>query len=230
MSDTAAPAATTAAAAPDATMGTFLTDAPATTTAATTGTPDATAKASADGAKPAEGAKAPEVDKGAAEAKPDGPPEKYEFKFAEGVEVAPQHVESFSTLAKELGLSQANAQKLIDYQATLQQAVSEQESAKYEATVKDWRAKCEADPEIGGPKAAENRAIMTAGFRKVATPELTEFLTKTTRLGDHPEICRLFHRIGKAISEDTHITAGASTPSKSLEQVFYGDSMKDFKR
>src|SRR5712671_3512851 len=44
-----------------------------------------------------------------------GAPEKYEdFKLPEGVELAPEAVAEVSTLFKELGLSQANAQKLVD--------------------------------------------------------------------------------------------------------------------
>jgi len=65
--------------------------------------------------------------------KPEGAPEKYEaFKVPEGVTIDETAATEFGALAKELNLTQENAQKLVDYQIKFQQA----QNAKLDAIAK----------------------------------------------------------------------------------------------
>src|SRR6185437_10360924 len=48
------------------------------------------------------------------EPKTDGPPESYDFKAPEGKELNSKFLDRATPVFKELGLSQANAQKLVD--------------------------------------------------------------------------------------------------------------------
>ena len=201
----------------DATTGTLLTSDPATTPPPTD---DVAAKAAAEAKAKAD------ADAAAAKAKAEGAPEKYEaFKFADGVTPAEADVQQFNTLARELNLSQANAQKLVDYQTTLMQRV-EAESAKANAEVlKSWRTAVETDKEIGGSpeKVAEHVAVAKTALTKFGTPELMEFLKGG--LGNHPEIIRAFYKVGKAISEDGHVpgTSGGAG-QRSIGQLLFDKS------
>lgn len=208
-----------AAVTPPATTGTLLTSPPATTEG------DAT-KPPADAAAAEAAAKAKADADAAEKAKAEGAPEKYEaFNFGEGVDAPkPEHIEGFSKLARELNLSQAKAQRLVDYQAGLVAEMQAQQQETHAAVLKGWRDASTADKEFGGAKIQENAAIANKALRQFGSPELIEYL-KSTGLGDHPELIRAFWRVGQAISEDGHIQGGATSAKRDDRELFYGASM-----
>lgn len=209
---TAAPAAT--AATPDATTATLLTGTQATTP---TATDDAAAKAKAD-----DEAKA----KADAEAKSNSAPEKYEaFALPDGFAATPEQLESFGTLARELNLSQANAQKLVTAHTQAFQGFKEAQENAYVEQIKAWRTASAADKEIGGPAVEANAAIAIKALQQFGTPELTTFLHETG-LGNHPEVVRAFYRVGKALAEDGHIQGGVTAKAKDDRELFYGATMR----
>ena len=60
------------------------------------------------------------------ETEEEGAPEAYEeFTLPEGVEISEEDLTSFHTLGKELDLTQAQAQELVDYQSKREQARAE---------------------------------------------------------------------------------------------------------
>lgn len=165
-------------------------------------------------AQPSE-AKAPEGEK-PAEAKPQPrAPEQYtEFTVPDALrtadgEASPQ-LESFKAMAKELDLSQGDAQKLVDFQAKHIVAARQQ-----------WTESAMSDPEYGGDKLDANMAIAKKAIDAFGTPELKAMLN-ATGIGNHPEIIRAFYRAGKAISDDS-VVVGKQAPSqpKSLADRLY---------
>jgi len=217
-SNATAPAATT----PGTTEATTAA-APAPVTAAATPavTPEAAAVVQATEAKP----------EGATEAKPaevkqpEGAPEKYEpFKAPEGVSLDTKVTGELATVAKELNLSQTQAQALVDRMAPV---VAAQNAESINAVLvkadAEWQAARVADPEIGGAQADERAAVAKATFQKFGTPELAQLLTDS-RLGNHPELVRWAYRVGKAISPDSnHVTGSEAQPTKSIAQRLYPD-------
>lgn len=157
----------------------------------------------------------PDEPKPAEPPKPEGAPEKYEFKAPEGKEYDPQVLESFSTAAKDANLSQEAAQKLIDSMAP---ALAQRQQAQVEAVHQDWLEASKNDSEFGGDKLKENLVIAKKGY-EFASPALRELMEKT-HLGDHPEVVRLFIKIGKEISEDKFV-GGKATDAGSPETVLY---------
>lgn len=134
--------------------------------------------------------------------KPQGAPEQYEFKPAEGREFDPKVIEAYSEVAKELNLSQESAQKVIDKIGP--ELAAQQERVLAQARTQ-WVADTKVDKEIGGTALAENIALANKTFTEFGTPELRTLL-ETTGLGDHPEVIRWAHRVGKAISEDGFVS------------------------
>jgi len=155
--------------------------------------------------------------------KPEGAPEKYEFKPIENAAAFDDAViGAFSEVAKELNLTQDNAQKILDKVAPMMAARS---AERFEATNQEWVAQATTDKEFGGDKLTENLAIAKSAMDKFATPELKELLNKTG-LGNHPEFIRAFYRAGKAISEDKFVPGGDVTPTQSLAERLYGSTKK----
>lgn len=149
-------------------------------------------------------------------AKPQGAPEKYEFTAPEGREFNPGVLEAFESAVRELDMPQESAQKVLDKVAPA--LAAKQEQALAEARTK-WGADTRADAELGGVNAAENIALANKAFTQFGTPELRTLLD-TTGLGDHPEVLRWAHRVGKAISEDGFVAGKGgnvrSDPAKTM--------------
>ena len=169
------------------------------TTAALEGTPPAaettTAPASAD----------PEA--------PQGAPETYDFKAPEGTVLDESVVGEFSAVAKELGLPQDAAQKIID---KLAPKIAERNTQAMQDAVATYRAdlvaQVKADKEIGGDKLAENLAIADKAVKAYGSPELRKLFNETG-LGDHPAVIRAFYKMGMDISNAAFVPGGKQ-PSK----------------
>ena len=161
----------------------------------------------------AEGAKT-EDDKG----KPEGAPEKYEFKAPEGATFDEQVIEQFSEVAKELNLPQDAAQKILDKMGPKIQA---RQMEAIEAARTDWANSAKADKEFGGDKLNENLSVAKKALDQFGTPELRTLLNDSG-LGNHPEVIRLLYRAGKATSEDGFINGsrGNGAPKDPAKVLF----------
>jgi hypothetical protein len=205
---------------------TLMTDAPATTnegvtdssttaqaSAAATATTDANAQeqqatngnASDDATNPA----ATEQTNGDQESKTaeQQAPEKYEFKDIEGAAIDSNTLTSFSEVAKELNLSQDAAQKILDKVAPV---MAQQQAEAIENLSTQWVQGVQSDKEIGGDKLQQNLAVAKKAMDTFGTPELRTLLN-ASRLGNHPEIIRVFYRAGKAISQDNFVAGGSGS-------------------
>lgn len=152
------------------------------------------------------------------EAKPQIP-ENYEFTVPEGVTVLDGAKEAYAEVAKELGLTQEQAQKAFD---KLSSKGLEAQRAQLETMTKQWADQSTADPEFGGEKLQESLAVSRKALDSFGTPELRNLLNESG-LGNHPELIRFMYRAGKAISEDKFI-AGRSgqAQAKDPAEVLFG--------
>jgi len=191
-----APAAAPVAA--PAAAGDATTAAPATTSQqATEGQPAATpAAASTEGGTDAKGNQ------------PTSAPEKYEFKAPEGTSLDDAVIAEYSTVAKELGLSQEAAQKVIDKLAPkLAERTAAVQAEAFNAFKNGLEAQTRADKELGGDKLGENLAVAKKALTAFGTPELRKLLDDTG-LANHPEVIRVLFKAGKSISEDRFVPGG----------------------
>ena len=138
-----------------------------------------------------------------AQTKPAGAPESYEFQAPEGVQFDDAVIGAFAEVAKELDLPQDRAQTVIDRMAPLLHRQVE----RIEAARAEWKASSEVDKEFGGEQLAENLGTAKKALDAFATPELRGLLNESG-LGNHPEVIRLFYRVGKATSEDNKVVTG----------------------
>lgn len=175
----------------------------------------ATPPASTDG-KPADGDQ-PKGDAKAADA-PKG--EFTDFKAPDGVTLDTDVLTEFKGVAKELGLDQANAQKLVDIGAKLAQKNTDAFVAKIAEEQTKWLNSSKADKEFGGDKLAENLGVAKKAMESFATPELRAMLDES-KLGNHPEVIRLFYRVGLAISQDKLVKGAPPGTQPDPAKVLY---------
>ena len=128
-------------------------------------------------------------------------PEKYEFVAPEGKVFDSEVLSSFSEVAKEIDLSQEQAQKILD---KVTPVIEARQIAQAESVQAEWLKSSQADKEFGGDKLDENLGLAKKVLDQYGTPELKEFLN-TTKLGNHPEVIRIFYKMGKEISEDKFV-------------------------
>lgn len=170
--------------------------------------------------KPADGDK-PEEKPEDKDQKPEGAPEKYEFKPAEGQELDTSALEQFEPIARELNLTNEQAQKMVDlYGTKIMPMVQQQQAEAWQKTTEQWAADVKADKEIGGDKLTANLSSAQRALDLFGSPELKEYL-EGTGLGNHPELVKTFIKIGKAMSEDGMVD-GSNQGQRSAAEVLYG--------
>ena len=162
-------------------------------------------------------------------------PEKYDFKFPEGSYVDSEVMSEFEEVAKELGLSQEKAQRIADFAPRLSSIMQAKQLEAIEAASVEWQKNAVSDKEFGGDKLQENLAVAKKALDAFASPEMRAMLGKYdakenptgTGLGNHPEIIRMFYRVGQKLSEDSVVLGGIKKADRlSNEEVFYGNSLK----
>lgn len=152
----------------------------------------------------------------------DDKPVEYTFELPDGVEMAPETLEELKGVAGELKLDQEGAQKLASLGAGMFQKWETAQADAIKAVKAEWADATKADKEIGGADFDKNLGVAKSALEKFGTPELKSFLDETG-LGNHPEINRLFWKVGNQISDDT-LVAGQPAPTANLtrEQRLYG--------
>lgn len=166
-------------------------------------------------------------------------PEKYELKISDDTVVTSEQLKKIETYAKARGFSQEEAQELLDQTDSLvKESVSDlqaqQMAAFEEMSMQKWPEAVKADEEIAGKDGENlNESVEMAKrvVSKFGTKELLNMLDPKSAknpeglgYGNHPEVVRVFARIGRAMSEDQliHGNAGTKPKKKTIAQKIYG--------
>jgi len=128
-------------------------------------------------------------------------PEKYELKLPEGVKLDGKLIEDVASYAKENGLSNEQAQKLLDRQSGAVIAHNQTLLNEYQAQIKTWQDVAMADKEIGGDNLKASQELAFRAVDKYGGEAFRKILVDTG-YEHHPEVLRAFSRIGKAMAED----------------------------
>lgn len=144
-------------------------------------------------------------------------PEKYEFSAPEGQELDANALAVFEPIAKELGLSQEQAQKLVDIYPQIQQ----QQAEAWSKQVADWGEQVKADKEIGGDKFNASVGAAQRALDQFGNTELREYLN-ASGLGNHPALVRFCAKVGKAMAEDTFVVPNQGG-QRSAADILYGN-------
>lgn len=146
-------------------------------------------------------------------------PEVYELKASDGLELEGPALAEFTTIAKELKLSAADAQRLTDVALGVQRRQAE----AFATQIQDWVTQSKADKEFGGDAFDASLATAKKALDTFGSPELTELLDGTG-MGNHPSVIRFFVKLGKEISENRFVASGSRAPTdagRSLAKSLY---------
>lgn len=136
-------------------------------------------------------------------------PEQYDFsnvELPEGMKLDDELTDEFSVAAKELNLSQANADKFMAMGVKLTQKIT----GKFEEAIKEAQANqiqsyetmLNNDPEIGGAKLNQSLKEANVAYDTFVSDEAAKLLADSG-LNKHPAIVKVFQKIGKELQNDT---------------------------
>lgn len=138
----------------------------------------------------------------------------------EGLTFDPEVETNLKSLAKDLNLTQTQAQQVADLGSQLSQTWTTSLQAHIDATSAAWEQAAKADKEIGGDKLPENLGLAKTVLDKFGTPELRDLL-KQSRLGNNPEVIRLLSKVGSAISDDNRMLTGDPVVPRTAAKVMF---------
>lgn len=179
----------------------------------------ATPEASATPAASTEVIADPAAAKPGEEVKPAEPAKEvvYEFKLPEGVDLKGEALDELKATAKELGLTQEQAQRVADLGAKQAKGFAAQLADQQKTLTDEWANQTTTDKEIGGDKLSENLGVAKKALDSFGTPALKTLLNQSG-LGNHPEVVRFMVKAGKAISEDGKLITGSAAQADRTAQ------------
>jgi hypothetical protein len=136
-------------------------------------------------------------------------PMKYDFKFPEGIEIDKKAVAAFIPIMQKLNIPPEAAQQIVDIQANMAKEAMKAHETAVETARNKWVDEITKDTKLGGEKLKETIHVANQALDKVGT-EGFKALLKRTGLGDHPEVIRLFHKVGQMLGDDKSVFGGPS--------------------
>jgi len=165
------------------------------------------------------------------------------FTMPEGYTMNDEQLSDVTTFAKDLGLDQAGAQKAVDKHLEMMGKVRDRGVQAQEAMHSEWATETRNDKEFGGSNLSENIAGARKAMNSFSEPAVNdgkpvlhqegpmkgqqmtemEVFMNDSGWGNHPAVIRVFHRISKAMSEDSFVTGSLAPPStkKTQAEVMY---------
>lgn len=142
-------------------------------------------------------------------------PDKYEFKLAEGLEIAPAVAEEFTGIARELGLTQEGVDKLVDLHGRLML-----ESVKAaEAQRTSWADECAKQGLATDQGMANARLAVKTFGGSAAMDALIQ-----TGAAWHPAVQKFLQNIGSLLQEDNGADGKPAGKNPSAADMMFPNS------
>lgn len=148
-------------------------------------------------------------------------PEQYEYTFEDAEQMDESVRDTFSDLARELDISNDQANKVL---GALAQKVNQRQQERVDEVKAQWAQSAKEDKEFGGEAFNENIAVAKKAMDKFASSALVQYMNESG-LGNHPEIIRLFYKVGKSVSEDRFVSGKEPTEARSAQSIYDKSNM-----
>lgn len=154
----------------------------------------------------------------------------YEFEMPDGVELDEAMVTTMSPVFKELGITQGQANKLVEAYTEQMQTQAGELAQSHVDRIQKWTDDAQADKEIGGENWDGTVKKANAVLDKLGTPELAAALAETG-MSNHPEMIRFVSRVGTAFGDDSfELGDNVDKEDVSTEEGWYGNTTPNTKK
>ena len=174
-----------------------------------------------DSEKELEDSKEGEEQKDSKEGEGEGEQE-FSLSLPEGSLLDDKAVEAVTEFAKENKLSKEQAQAVLQRESDLISDVQEFQKSEHKERVEGWAETVRTDSELGGDNFNKTAELAKRAVDAFATEEFKKELA-VSGYGNHPEVVRVFAKIGESLESKALITGDPVKQEKSMEEVFYGN-------
>ena len=146
----------------------------------------------------------------------------YDLKMPKDTLLQESIVEEIVSIAKEQGLSNEQAQKVLDMQSEAVSKYHTKLESDFNTQVKEWGEELRADKDIGGEHLKQNVEYARRTVIKFGGEEFLNELDQTG-YGNHPGLFKMLARMGYELEARENISGG-KPPAKevSMAEKFYG--------
>ena len=151
-----------------------------------------------------------------------------DFKLVEGLQADEEFLGTAKNKFAELGLTQQQAQELIDLQNQLMlkqdKTLMKEVDRQTQELVQKWEDEVRADEELGGADLGAKIAIAKSAATALECEEVIEVF-KRANLASNPAVIRFMYRAGKALGEGKYVVGNQPPKTdKALTEVLYDKS------
>ena len=139
------------------------------------------------------------------------------LKPPDGAKLDAKHVDALKEYAKSLGLNAAQTKQLLERDAKIVADHDARFQAELKEKVESWHDAVMADPEVGGSNYDRSVADCKRAINRFGSDAFRKAMNETG-LGNHPEVVRVFARIGRSMSEDTIIEGAKPTKPRNPDR------------
>lgn len=149
--------------------------------------------------------------------------EEVSVELPEGSKLSADDAKELTEMVKEFGLSKDQADKVLKTVESAVERFQESQIELLESQRVKWEKSFSDDKEIGGENANLSIRYAQKALNEFGSEDFKKELEKT-KFGSHPEVIRVFARIGKAISDDNFVQAKQPNKEpKFMHNVFYNN-------
>lgn len=148
-------------------------------------------------------------------------PEQYELKIPEQYGTEARGV--FVEMAKDMGLSQEQTQKMIDRYGAEMSRQAEMRIEARNAQVVKWNNELKNDPDFGGQNFGANVEYYRRGVRHIDPEGKLTAILEQSGYGSHPVVVKAMAQIGREVGEDKIVGRGVTSDDRSLADRYYKD-------
>lgn len=150
--------------------------------------------------------------------KQEGVPDQYTFEPPEGMSVDQEVLDAAMSVAKDAGLTQAQFQKLTEFDVQRTQAAQQAAVDGWNTRVQGWREAARTDKEFGGEAYDANVKTALSVVDQFGDKDLKALLRSPSEdnpdglaIGNHPALLRFLNRIGKKLGDPSFVQGDATT-------------------
>jgi len=148
-------------------------------------------------------------------------PEEYaDFSFEDGKGLPDEVVADIKDAAKDMGLTQVQAQKLAERQVKAREAAEAAQQEAVKSYAEQWSEEARNDKEFGGEKFDANLATAKKALDAYGSDTFKQLLN-VSGMGNHPEFIRFCLKAGQQMSEDGHVSGGTPGAKAGNPQSLY---------
>ena len=146
-------------------------------------------------------------------------PEAYDLKAPDGAGLDAEGLKSFEPIFKEVGLSQEQAQKLVNLYGEKQASFVEEQKGIWEKQQSTWIDEFKSDKAFGGANTDASVQAAEKAWRHFGTAEDIR-LVHQFGLANFPPLVKILARVGKEMGEGSFHTGAPTNTTDKAKRMF----------